>query len=206
MESAMPTTIDKRTRGRISRHIENLNSDDEQVSSRAGRYLIRYYGVRALDYLLEVCNHRNPVVRFRAAWALGHTGAPEAFEALLRLTDDPDERVRYDATMALGVLGDMRAAKPLFDMWLLADVSRPAPVAIMTLGVKALPFVEKALQEGSAGMRHTAVLVLWTYVTDDGSTRAIELLKGSLDDPDSDVRETAKLLLEEIDSYDDDIQ
>jgi HEAT repeat protein len=114
--------------------------------------------------------------------------------------------VRYRAAWALGVLGDMRAAKPLSHMWLLDDVSRPAPAAIATLGVQALPFVEEALQERSASIRHSAILVLGGYASDRGDARAVELLKGSLNDPDSYVREDAKFLLEEIVSDNGNIQ
>ena len=94
---------------RIHRHIANRNSSDEKISAQAEVYLMRYYSVRALVPLLEACNHSNPVVRFRAAWALAHTHDPRAYETLLRLTDDPDSGVRYDATIGLGVLGDIRA-------------------------------------------------------------------------------------------------
>src|SRR5579872_3031502 len=94
-------TAEKR---RIKHHIANLNSPDQKVSARAEGYLIRYYGARALEQLTEACSHPNPVVRFRAVWALAYTHDPRAYETILHLADDADERVRYDATIALGIL------------------------------------------------------------------------------------------------------
>src|SRR5205823_11170429 len=132
------------------------------------------------------------VVRFRAVWALGKTRDPRAYETILRLTDDPDERVRYDATLALGELGDMRAVEPLLPIWLEDDVSRPAAMAIATLGLEALPAVEEALRRGNADVRHSAVNVLGDFATDHGDARSIALLRRSLDDPDPYVRADAE--------------
>src|SRR5438067_9894688 len=106
---------------RIERHIANLDSLDEEVSARAQGYLIRYYGARAKDQLIGACGHPNPVVRFRAVWALGYAKDSEAYETILRLCGDPDEGVRYDATIALGILGDGRAIEPLSQMLLSND-------------------------------------------------------------------------------------
>ena len=122
---------------RIRRHILNLDSPDQEVSARAEGYLIRFYGVRALDELLTACRHPNSVVRLRAAWALGCTQDPRAFKTILRLTEDPDERVRYDSTIALGLHDDPRAVRPLIDMWLKNEVTQPAGMAFSRMGAKS---------------------------------------------------------------------
>jgi HEAT repeat protein len=175
-----------------------LNSADEDVSSKAEMYLMRYYGARALDELIGACNHSNPVVRFRAVWALAHTKDPRIYETILRLTDDPDERVRYDATLAFGVLGDMRAVPQLMRMWPEHDETRPAAEAISKLGVKTLPAVEKVHRGGDVELRREAVNVIGGFAKNDGNKRAIKLLRASLNDPDSIVREDARYWLEEI--------
>jgi HEAT repeat protein len=192
----MPARADERHR--IRRHIENLDSADEDVSSRAEAYLIRHYGVRALGELLEACRHPNPVVRFRAASALGHTGDPRAYDTLLRLTDDPDESVRYDATVALGVLGDMRALPALVRMCLSNDVTRPAAMALRKLGLEALPAVEEVLRQGDADSRWSAMQVVGGFAEEYRDERCIELLQKCLQDADPSVRSDAAFWLEEI--------
>jgi HEAT repeat protein len=178
---------DKRTMARIRRHIDNLNSPDEAVSSRAEGYLMRYYGARALEPLIEACDHPNPVVRFRALWALAHTRDRLAYDTILRLMDDPDERVRYDATVALGVLGDLRAVEPLAEPLLRDDETRPAVMAFIRLGPATIPAMEEILRKGNARARWQAIQVLGNF--DD--ERALALIQQYRDDPDASVREHA---------------
>ena len=114
---------------RIRRHIENLGSVDERVATKAEACLIRYYGPRAFDELRDACHDPNAAVRFRAVWALAQTRATSAYETILALTEDPDQRVRYDATVALGVLGDARAVEPLARLWARNDSTGPAAIS-----------------------------------------------------------------------------
>lgn len=192
----MPTaTVEKR---RINQHIANLNSPDGKVSVRAEGYLIRYYGSRALQPLLEACDHSNPVVRFRAVWALGYTHDPRAYETLLRLTDDPDEGVRYDATIALGILGDERAIEPLKQICLRNDVSRPAGMAFHRMGVRSVPALTELLHQGNPEVRWSVTQVLGNFAQEFSDQRSIELLQVAANDPDPAVRENAEFWLEEI--------
>ena len=46
-------------------------------------------------------------------WALGKIRDVYAYETILRLTQDADDAVAYDATLALAELGDLRALEPL---------------------------------------------------------------------------------------------
>lgn len=185
----MATSPDRQRR--IRRHIANLNSPDARTSERAEQYLIRYYGASALNELLEACDSRNPVVRFRAAWALGHTRDPRAFETLLRLTDDPDKGVRYDATLALGMLGDPRALQPLTAYFWSRDESRPGADGLCRLGLVSVPVLEDALRRGDPDLRWTAARVLGWLAEEHQDPRCIELLRGCLEDADREVREEA---------------
>lgn len=192
----MPNTIVESRR--IQRHIENLNNEDQKVSSNAERYLIRYYGVRALEPLLESCRHPNPVVRFRAAWALGYTQDPRAYEAILQLTDDPDDGVRYDATIALGILGDERGIEPLTRVFLAHDPSRPGALGFSQIGLKTVPVLEELLRNGDPRVRQRAINVIGGFANDHEDTHCIELLESCANDSDPIIRAEAEFWLEEI--------
>ena len=122
-----------RTERRIQEHIANFGSSDSKVSGRAEQVMIRHYLGKATQALIEACASANPVVRYRAAWTLGVSKDPSAFDCLLALTDDPDEGVRYDAVLALGNLGDSRALDPLRRMARERDPSLPAIEALREL-------------------------------------------------------------------------
>jgi HEAT repeat protein len=188
-------TAEKR---RIERHITNLNSPEEKVSSRAEVYLIRYYGSRASKPLMEACHHPNPIVRFRAVWALGYTHDPQAYETILHLTDDPEENVRYDATIALGILGDERAIEILTQLFLSNDATRPAADALSRMGIKVVPALMVALDQGNSHVRWSALQVLGNFAKDFGDERCIELLQAYANDPEHEVRENATFWLDEI--------
>ncbi len=96
------------TRRRIAGHIDRLGDADSQTAHNAERHLIRF-GTNAVDALLIAAADPNPQVRYRAVWALGKSRQGRAFEVICALTEDADEAVRYDATRALGELGDLRA-------------------------------------------------------------------------------------------------
>src|SRR5450755_4558821 len=95
----------QRVQERISKHIHDLGSADQKVSLRAEGYLLRWYGVRALEPLIAACSDPNMQVRYRSAWVLGYTHDSRAYETILQVTRDPDGFVRYDAAIALGILG-----------------------------------------------------------------------------------------------------
>ncbi len=57
-------------------HVANLGSPDQKIARRAEDCLIRYYGSRALEPLIEACADANSQVRDRAVWALGKTHDP----------------------------------------------------------------------------------------------------------------------------------
>ncbi len=129
---------------------------------------------------------------------LGYTHDPRAYETILRLTDDPDERVRYDATVALGILGDERAIEPLTRIYLSQDETRPAGMASHRMGPKAVPALIEVLRQGNAHVRHSVVNVLGGLAQDYGDKRCIELLQGCLNDPDPLVKKDAEFWLEEL--------
>lgn len=183
------------TQKRIARHIAALNSPDTEgiqkdAAFRAQSYLIRYYGARALEPLLEVTYHLNPVVRYRAAHALGYAKDARALDTLLRLTRDPVGEVRYDAAMALGVLGDERAIDPLIALMSTSDlencVDSAAATALMRLGKPAIPALLALLQNGLPDTRVRSMTA--NVLGGIGDERAIDVLAGLLSDDDADMR------------------
>ena len=135
-KAAVAEQLSSDTVRRISRHIATLSDPDQPKSYRAECRLIRF-GSKAVSQLIEAASSPDAQVRFRAVWALGKSRDPRSFETILRLTEDPDEAVAYDATLALAELGDARAVMPL---QLLQGRNSGAPqMALTRLGQPVTP-------------------------------------------------------------------
>jgi HEAT repeat protein len=181
-------SVSLRTRRRIQRHIEALNSTDTDVAARAEGYLIRYYGVRAFEPLIAVCAHPNPAVRFRAVWALAYMHDARAYDTILQLTRDPEGSVRYDAAIALGILGDVRAIEPLVTLMRTPDpetaVDSAAAEGLVRLGKPAVPALIAVLQQNAPELRRTAAYALGNI----GDEIAFEPLADLLRHPEENTR------------------
>jgi HEAT repeat protein len=94
----------------VSRHIAALKSKDQITQQQAAMALGESRDERAVAPLVSVLSNRNPYLRNRAAEALGKIGAP-AVEPLL--TALKDAKVRANAALALGDIGDKRAVEPM---------------------------------------------------------------------------------------------
>lgn len=183
---------------RIRRHIENLGHPDQELAAHAEAYLIRYYGMRALDDLIEATRSDNPHTRFRAAWVLGYTRDPRAFEPLVPLVEDPDPVVRYETTIALGILGDPRVVPILTELARRNHEDWPAFYAFSKLGRPAIPVMEEFLREPDPVLRRGAVDTLGGLAEDDGEVHCMELIQACLQDPEPDVRADAHFWLTEL--------
>jgi HEAT repeat protein len=183
---------------RISKHIHNLGNPDDKVWGRAQGYLLRYYGVKALDQLIAACSAPDPQVRWRSAWVLGYTHEPRAYETLLRLTQDPSGYVRYDAAVALGVLGDERAIVPLISLMLQPDeescVDSAASMGLVRLGKSAIPALLEVLAHGTETHQGIAASVLGSL----HSEHATALIAALLLSPNENIRITGIEALAEI--------
>lgn len=178
---------------RIEHHIQSLGEPDQKISARAEALLIRHYGARAANELVQACSHQNPIVRLRAGWALAHTGDPRALSALLVLTEDADDCVRYDSTIALGIVGGPDALQHVVRLWMLQDESLPAAMALMRWGDEALKVAADALSHPSAAIRLDALAILGGIADPSANS----LIQQHIDDPDPDVREEAKFQIGE---------
>ena len=114
--------------------IEKLQHSSDDVAARAeGRLVL--LGKRAVPQVLRLVDHSDPRVRFRAIWVLGKSRDPAGYEAILSHVEDCDDRVAYDAMMALGELGDARAISHL---QLLASKLQGHPEGLGSAAMSAL--------------------------------------------------------------------
>ncbi|MDQ2799016.1 MAG: HEAT repeat domain-containing protein, partial [Armatimonadota bacterium] len=65
-------------------------------------------------------------------WTLGKSRDSRALPTILRLTHDPDERVCYDAVLALGELGDTQAVPVLEEI-----ARRPSDPAALDIAARS---------------------------------------------------------------------
>lgn len=122
----------------------------------------------------------------------------QGMASILKDTADYDERVRSYMAMALGNLGDKRAASLLEEAIRTdssGDVSIYAMWALGTLkAAESIPLlIEKARSEDNA-IRKTALFVLGSF----GSPDALPLLKSALEDPETDIRWNAAFALAQL--------
>lgn len=104
-------TADESLDARLAELVAALSYEDKRGSD-AEMAVVRI-GSAALPALIEAAGSEDPMVRYRAAWAIGKIGDSAGFDTRLRLMEDDDVRVRYDAIDALGKLGDHRALEPV---------------------------------------------------------------------------------------------
>jgi hypothetical protein len=89
---------------------------------------VRAYNLHGLDppqelahpdlepVLIRLAEDEDPLIRRRAAFALGQVGTPRCIERLQVLVDDPDADTRYNAAVALAHRGNDRGAETLAEM------------------------------------------------------------------------------------------
>ncbi len=105
---------------------------------------------QALDAQLERLRDADPLVRQRAAWALGELEHPGAVDALIAALDDDDPRVRTLAAWALGEIKEVRGA----DALLVAardDHPRVREMAVLALGELREPDLIGAIRSVTSG-------------------------------------------------------
>jgi HEAT repeat protein len=73
---------------------------DTRTVQRYARRALVSVGTAAVPALVEAAAHPDPTVRWQGAWALGHIAGGAAREALGRLADDEDWRVRNEVAAA----------------------------------------------------------------------------------------------------------
>ncbi len=185
----------------VTKLVDLLDSDDEQLVFIATQVLGSLSDTLAVRPLGKLVTHKNTAIRSRACWSLGTIGHETAYDYLVDALDDEESDVRYAAVVALGHLHYTPSVKQIFPM--IRDVEDSVRVrAIQSLynyrldeGAE-LASVDFAplLADKSERVRYVVVQALggawedargWVY---RDSTLAGELLVDALNDQNKFVR------------------
>lgn len=91
-----------------------LGNQDIKERSKAIDVLVSMENKEIITHLISFLRKNSPrIVREGACKTLGKIGDVQALEPLILALDDPEESVRYQATIALGQIGDTKAVNPL---------------------------------------------------------------------------------------------
>lgn len=209
-----------------------LSSEDSETASAAEQALIGV-GTSSVEALLVAMESPKPQVRFRAGYALGKIKDHRALHSLIgAATNDSDEAVRYDATLALGDLGDSRAVAPLLELMQGLDPVIPsaAAMALVRIGSPAVESLGTLLSDCDCELRSLAlstlggirdprvVGLLAKHVEDEnesvrvsvaealgevGDAEAVQALGSMVADADESVREVVQYWLKQCEERDD---
>lgn len=178
----------------LSQLILALDHSSQQVRERAVWALWDVKDTRALDHLISVLRHDTAAkVRRLAACGLGLSKSVKAIYPLIDALDDEDERVRWDAAVALAKIGP-QVRKPLI-VAALYGCERVRLGAVNALAwirdPWAMRILKVKLNDNDAEVRARAAFALgWI-----GSLKAVEPLKRALRDRDAEVRLQAVVAL-----------
>jgi HEAT repeat protein len=140
----------------------------------------------AIDPLINLLHHTDPLVRHRAVHTLGKIGDARALDAVINATHDPDNKVVCKAVFVLGQLNDTRAIPALIR--LLGHDNREVETMLMSVlegfGAVALPHVIEAMRHDQWQVREHAADVLGVI----GMEKALPVLILALTDTQWQVR------------------
>lgn len=191
-------TLSRSTLRRIDGHIHALDSAGKKAAWRAKRILIRYYGVKALESLITASSHTSAQVRSYVVAVLAQTHDSDAYQTILQLSQDTDERVAYNAAIALGTLGDARALEPLVALLCRMEskhhVECAAAIGLGQFGKKAVSSLLPLLDHPNTKVRLLAISVLGKI--HDESTQ--EILAHLLKDQNEEIRMAGILALSQF--------
>ena len=129
--------------------------DQAIVDAIAGVLAVEDARVFDSELLSTAALHPEPIVRRRAALAIGRIGDPNGTTILLELLEDPAAVVQQDAAFALGLLGDRSAVATLREMVLGTSPNEQGPTHVEA--VTALARIEG----GDAAEFFEELLVRW---------------------------------------------
>ncbi|MBC8309487.1 MAG: HEAT repeat domain-containing protein [Planctomycetes bacterium] len=159
-----------------------LQSDNQLVRIHAmwALAMIDRSGERCMEFVAPLLDDLDPEIRVQACKILGEAHFTKAFAKIVALIDDPNSRVSYFATMALGYLGNAKDA-----IIAMLERNNNEDVYLRHAGVVALTKTQYAAAMAnlqthpSQAVRLAAVLVLRRMES--------EFVADYLNDPDDDV-------------------
>ena len=92
--------------------MRNIASQDDRIGSIASQEILKHCN-DTIEPLIGLIGHPNPQVRYRIAWMLGKITDAVSLKVLVAMTMDRDERVSYDAFMALSCRVDSFAEEAI---------------------------------------------------------------------------------------------
>ncbi len=132
----------------------------------------------AIDPLINLLHHTDPLVRHRVVHTLGKIGDARAMDAVITATQDPDNKVVCKAVFALGQLNDTRAIPAL--VGLLGHDNREVETMLMSVlegfGAVALPYLIEAIRNDQWQVREHTADVLGVIGMEEGLPVLIEAL------------------------------
>jgi HEAT repeat protein len=149
---------------------------------------------RAIEPLIAALRHDpDAKVRRYAAWALGMMGDARSITPLIAAFADPDERVRWDAAVALEKIGAPAVEPLVMALYYGAPAVRIGAIRALAWmrDPETVPVLLRALADPSVEVRTQAAFALgWV-----GDRRAVEPLIACLNDADDSLRMQAALAL-----------
>jgi HEAT repeat protein len=179
-----------------------LKDESPEMRRTAAESLGKIGDSLAVDSVVPLLTDPAPVVRVAAARALGRSAAvanESVLTALIRALEDPDERVKQTAAMAIGELEPTSLQlKPVVNLLRASNVhvKRAAIRALLDLETRQwVPRILPALEDPDVEVRQAAVAVLAN--TGNSQVRT-ELQKRVLSDSSPAVRAEAAYHLGEL--------
>ncbi|MEY4386820.1 MAG: hypothetical protein RLY20_2103 [Verrucomicrobiota bacterium] len=182
-----------------------LRSNDPSVCAAAIIALGKTGDAQNCDAILGMLRHTDGHVRTVTVEALARLGANRVVEMLKPMLRDPVWDVRRATASALGKIKDIRAVEALTSALLDddADVREATAIALGSMNDRrAIGPLVKALADSTSGVRRIAAAALTRIDPDWNSSNeaqgAIEELKGSLQEQNSELRYTVGKLLNSL--------
>ncbi len=117
----------------------------------------------------------------------------------MRLCSDPDEGVRYESRVALGILGDDRCLSELIRMVVEHDdLDDAALLGLDRMMPSAFPSVDALFRRGDPQVRRGLVNLIGCVAQDHTHAGALALLELMAEDEDEFVRHEGRWWLQEL--------
>jgi hypothetical protein len=195
-ESASLALINYKDADTVSRLIEALKDDNEDVRRTSAQALGYIKNLQAVPALIDALKDKNDDVRAVSASALGRIQDPQAAPALVEALKDKNANVRYMSAIALGRIQDAQAVPALIEVFkdTNEDVRRGSAQALGCIrDVQAVPTLIEALRDKNSLVRADAREGLIKI-----GSMAVPSLIDALFDKDGDIHTLALQALNDI--------